>query len=80
MNKAKLKALVRERGGVRELADKLGWHRNRVQDLLRGNFEPNRAEIVKIAKALRMRQYEFTEIFFPELLDARLRYWDVDYG
>lgn len=80
MNKAKLKALVRERGGARNLAEKLGWDALHVEQLLHGVYEPGRAEIVKIAKALRMRQYEFTEIFFPELMDARLRYWDVDYG
>lgn len=76
MNKAKLKALVRERGGVRELAEKLGWHRNRVQDLLRGNFEPDRAEIVKIAKALHLGSWEFLEVFFPGLID-REGCWDA---
>lgn len=76
MNLYKLRAVVRERCGVRILAERLGWHRKRVQELLRGRFEPDRAEIVKISKALHIRGYEFAELFFPELID-REGCWDA---
>lgn len=55
--------------GVRAFAEKIGWHRKKVQELIRGKFEPDRAEIVKIAKALYMSRYDFLEIMFPELTD-----------
>lgn len=75
MNLKYLKSLIKARGGIRAFAKKLDWHRNRAQALCRGKFEPDRTELVKIARALRLSQDEFTEIFFPELLDERCRYW-----
>ena len=69
MNTYLLKQYVRQSCGVRIFAERMGWHRKKVQSLLRGRFEPDRAEIVKIAKALRMGRSDFLETIFPELTD-----------
>ena len=76
MNTYLLKQAIK-RNGVRAVADALGWHRKKVQALMRGKFEPDRTEIVKIAKVLHLDQYTFRDIFFPECLDERGRYWDA---
>lgn len=68
MNTYRLKQRVK-RCGIRAFAEKIGWHRKKVQELLRGRFEPDRTEIVKIAKALQMGRSDFLEIVFPELTD-----------
>lgn len=68
MNTYRLKHLIRY-GGIRAFAERMGWHRKKVQELIRGKFEPDRAEIVKIAKALHMSRSSFLEIVFPELTD-----------
>ena len=75
MNTYLLKQAIK-RNGVRAVADALGWHRKKVQELMRGKFEPDRKEIAKIAKVLHIRAYEFSEIFFPELID-REGCWDT---
>lgn len=69
MNTYLLKQYVRQRCGIRIFAERMGWHRKKVQALLRGKFEPDRAEIVKIAKALHMSRYDFLQTIFPELTD-----------
>ena len=76
MNAHLLRQIIRQRG-VRAIADALGWHRKKVQELMRGKFEPTRTEIVKIAKALHLDAITFRDIFFPECLDERGRYWDA---
>ena len=76
MNTHLLKEAIRK-CGIRAFAEEMDWHRKKVQELVRGGFEPSRMEIVKIAKALHLDQYEFRDIFFPELLDERGRYWDT---
>ena len=69
MNTYLLKQRIRLVCGVRAFAERMGWHRKKVQELLRGRFEPDRAEIVKIATALHMGRYDFLETIFPELTD-----------
>ena len=76
MNTHLLKEAIRK-CGIRAFAEKMDWHQKKVQELVRGGFEPSRMEIVKIAKALHLDQYEFRDIFFPELLDERGRYLDA---
>ena len=76
MNTYLLKQAIR-RSGVRVVADALGWHRKKVQELMRGKYEPDRKEIVKITKALHLDPWAFRDIFFPECLDERGRYWDA---
>lgn len=76
MNTYLLKQAIK-RNGVRAVADALGWHRKKVQELMRGKIEPDRLEIVKVTKALHLDPYTFRDIFFPELLDERGRYWDA---
>ena len=76
MNTHLLRQIIRQRG-VRAVADALDWHRKKVQELMRGKFEPTRTEIVKIAKALHLDATTFRYIFFPECLDERGRYWDA---
>lgn len=76
MNKHLLKEAIRQRGGIRSFAEKMDWHRKKVQELVRGDFEPSRAEIVKIAKALHLGTWEFLEVFFPGLID-REGCWDA---
>ena len=68
MNTYRLKQRVK-RCEIRAFAERIGWHRKKVQELLRGRFEPDRTEIVKIAKALHMGRSDFLEIVFPELTD-----------
>ncbi|MBO4676831.1 MAG: hypothetical protein J5633_04730 [Oscillospiraceae bacterium] len=77
MNLYKLRTVVQARCGVRILAERLGWHRKLVQKLLRGDLEPTRRQIVNLARALELNRWEFCEIFFPELMDERCRYWDA---
>ena len=77
MNTYLLRQTIRKWGGVRILADALGWHRKKVQELMHGKFEPDRMEIVKIAKTMHLDAYTFRDIFFPECLDERGRYWDA---
>ena len=77
MNIHLLRQTVRRRGGVRYLAESLGWHRKKVQELMRGDFEPSRKQMVNLARGMELGQWEFVEIFFPELLDERGRYWDA---
>ena len=76
MNTHLLKEAIRK-CGIRAFAEEMDWPRKKVLKLVRGGFEPSRMEIVKIAKALHLDQYEFRDIFFPELLDERGRYWDA---
>lgn len=69
MNTYLLKQYIRQKCGIRIFAKRMDWHRKKVQALLRGRFEPDRTEIVKIAKALHMSRSNFLEIVFPELTD-----------
>ena len=69
MNTYLLKQYIRQRCGVRAFAERMRWHRKKVQALLRGRFEPDRADIVKIAKALHMGRSAFLKTIFPELTD-----------
>lgn len=76
MNTYLLRQIIRQ-NGVRAVAAALGWHRKKVQELMRGKFEPDRTEIVKITKALHLSPNTFRDIFFPECMDERGRYWAV---
>ena len=76
MNTYLLKQRIRQKCGIRIFAERMGWHRKKVQELIRGKFEPDRAEIVKIAKALHIGPSDFLETIFPELTD-REGCWDT---
>lgn len=76
MNTFELKQHIRRQGGIRAFAERMGWHRKKVQALLRGKFEPDRVEIVKISKALHIGPSDFLETIFPELTD-REGCWDI---
>ena len=79
MNKYLLRQFIRRQGGIRYIAELLGCHRKKVQELMRGDFEPSRKQMANLARALELSQWQFVEVFFPELLDERCRYWNAHY-
>ena len=47
-------------------ATAIGWHKNKVSNMLTGKYKPDTDEVAVIANALRLDEPKFCDIFLPE--------------
>ena len=64
MNINKLRgAIVTEYKTQNVFADEIGWHKNRVSKMMNGKYVPDINEVARMAKALRLDDRQFKDIF-----------------
>jgi len=47
-------------------ADAIGWHKNKVSNMMTGKYKPDTDEVAIIAKALGLSEERFCLIFLPQ--------------
>lgn len=46
-------------------ADAIGWHKNKVTNMLNGKYKPNTDEVAEITALLHLDASKFCDIFLP---------------
>ena len=64
MDAVKLWSKIKKKFGSQyKFAEEIGWHRNKVSRMIRGNYIPNINEVMEISGKLHIEGKEFFEIW-----------------